>query len=53
MGNYSIARFVEVKRPDEVLMVTQRPEIEFLNQLGLKARVVRLLERDQSTSDNQ
>jgi len=53
MGNYSIARFVEVKRPDEVLMVTQRPEIEFLNQLGLKARVVRLLERDQSISDNQ
>ena len=44
-GNYSIARFVEVKRPDEKLKPTQRPEIEFLNHLGLKARVVRLIER--------
>jgi hypothetical protein len=52
-GNYSIARFVEVKRPDEEFKKSQRPEIEFLNQLGLKARVVRLLERDKLTSDNQ
>ncbi len=52
-GNYSIARFVEVKRPDEEFKKSQQPEIEFLNQLGLKARVVRLLERSQSISDNQ
>lgn len=44
-SNYSIARFVEVKRLDENLKPTQQPEIDFLNQLGLKARVVRLLER--------
>jgi VRR-NUC domain len=42
----SIARFVEVKKPDEVVSKDQLAEIEFLNNLGLHARVLRLIERD-------
>lgn len=39
------ARFVEVKKPDEPLSNDQKEEIDFLNNLGLQARVLRLIER--------
>lgn len=39
-----IARFVEVKKPEEVVSKEQLAEIDFLNGLGLHARVLRLLE---------
>ena len=42
----SIARFVEVKKPDEVVSKDQLAEIDFLNSLGLHARVLRLIERN-------
>jgi len=45
-GKNLMGRFVEVKRPNEDFGDTQRPEIAFLNDLGLHARVVRLIERD-------
>ncbi len=41
----NIARFVEVKKPDEPLKHDQRDEIKFLQSLGLHARVIRLDER--------
>lgn len=44
-GLPGIARFVEVKRPDERLKPHQREEITFLQAMGLHARVVRLMER--------
>jgi hypothetical protein len=41
----SIARFVEVKKPEEQLSQDQKEEIDFLQSLGLHARVLRLIER--------
>ena len=42
----SIARFVEVKKPQEKLSDSQRLEIAFLQYQGLHARVLRLKERE-------
>ena len=39
-----IARFVEVKKPEEAVSNAQLAEIDFLNSLGLHARVLRLME---------
>ena len=39
------ARFVEVKKPEEPLSQDQADEIDFLNSIGLHARVTRLDER--------
>jgi hypothetical protein len=39
-----IARFVEVKKPEEPVSSEQLDEIAFLNSLGLHARVLRLVE---------
>jgi hypothetical protein len=38
-------RFVEVKKPGEPVSDDQKAELRFLKDLGLKARVLRLLER--------
>lgn len=45
-GEPGIARFVEVKKPEESVSPDQRDEIVFMNGLGLHARVLRLIERD-------
>jgi hypothetical protein len=45
-GLPTIARFVEVKKPEEPVSPVQMAEIAFLNQMGLHARVLRLVERD-------
>lgn len=45
-GLPTIARFVEVKKPEEPVSVVQMAEIAFLNQMGLHARVLRLVERE-------
>jgi hypothetical protein len=37
--------FVEVKRPSEPVSDDQKAEITFLRKLGLKARILRLIER--------
>ena len=42
-----IARFVEVKKPEEAVSNEQLAEIDFLNSLGLHARVLRLIEPTQ------
>jgi hypothetical protein len=42
---YSFSRFVEVKRPSERISPDQKEEIAFLRNLGLRARVFRLIER--------
>ncbi len=44
-GKAAIARFVEVKKPEEPLKPDQSEEIAFLQGLGLHARVLRLDER--------
>ena len=44
-GKAAIARFVEVKKPEEPLKPDQTEEIAFLQELGLHARVLRLDER--------
>ena len=44
-GKPAIARFVEVKKPEEPASRAQLDEIDFLNRLGLHARVLRLKER--------
>ena len=41
-----IARFVEVKKPEERVSTEQRDEIAFLKALGLHARILRLVERE-------
>ncbi len=41
-----LARFVEVKKPEEPSSKDQIEEIAFLKSIGLQARVLRLLERD-------
>ena len=41
----TFARFVEVKKPEEPASRVQLEEIDFLNKLGLHARVLRLVER--------
>lgn len=41
----SISCFVEVKKPEELLRPDQIIEIKLLNDLGLRARVLRLIER--------
>jgi hypothetical protein len=45
-GLPTIARFVEVKKPEEPVSPVQMAEIAFLNQMGLHARVLRLVERE-------
>ena len=47
-GKVAIARFVEVKKPEEELSQDQKEEIAFLQSLGLHARVLRLIEREVS-----
>lgn len=44
-GLPEIARFVEVKKPEEPASKVQLAEIEFLNGLGLHARILRFKER--------
>ncbi len=44
-GLPTIARFVEVKKPEEPVSPVQMAEIAFFNQMGLHARVLRLVER--------
>ena len=44
-GKPTIARFVEVKKPDEKISPEQRAEIALLNSMGLHARVMRLIEK--------
>lgn len=44
-GKPSIARFVEVKKPDEKVSQDQKDEITLLNSMGLHARVIRLVEK--------
>jgi hypothetical protein len=44
-GKPAIARFVEVKKPDEKISPEQRAEIALLNSMGLHARVMRLIEK--------
>ncbi len=44
-GKVAIARFIEVKKPEEGLSQDQKEEIAFLQSLGLHARVLRLIER--------
>jgi hypothetical protein len=44
-GKPSIARFVEVKKPDEKVSQDQKDEIVLLNSMGLHARVIRLVEK--------
>jgi hypothetical protein len=51
-GKPSIARFVEVKKPDEKVSQDQKDEITLLNSLGLHARVIRLKELSKSKSQN-
>ena len=41
----SIVRFVEVKKPKEPLSTDQAEEITFLRSIGIKARLLRLIER--------
>ena len=45
-GLPTIARFVEVKKPEEPASTVQLEEIDFLNGLGLHARVLRLIEAE-------
>jgi hypothetical protein len=40
-----IARFVEVKKPEEAVSGDQHEEIGFLRSLCLHARILRLVER--------
>lgn len=40
-----MGRFVEVKKPEEPLSKVQKEELAFLNEIGLNARVLRLVER--------
>lgn len=44
-GKSSIARFVEVKKPEETVAKDQHEEIKYLQSLGLHARILRLIER--------
>ncbi len=44
-GQPMIARFVEVKKPEEAVSGDQHEEIEFLQSIGLHARILRLVER--------
>lgn len=44
-GHPFIARFVEVKKPEEPLSRDQREEIAFLQSIGIHARILRLTER--------
>ncbi len=41
-----MGRFVEVKKPEEPISPGQREEIAFMNDLGLHARLIRLIERE-------
>jgi hypothetical protein len=52
-GAYSIARFVEVKKPEEPVKPNQHKEIAFLQSLGLHARVLRLVERTDAVSPSK
>ena len=44
-GHPAFARFVEVKKPDELVRTDQAAEIDFMKSLGLQVRVLRLIER--------
>ena len=41
-----MGRFVEVKKPEEPLSAGQHEEIGFMNEIGLHARCIRLIERE-------
>jgi hypothetical protein len=51
-GKASVARFVEVKKPEEPVSKDQREEIEFLQSLGLHARVLRLQEPKEGKAES-
>ena len=44
-GKPAFSRFVEVKKPSERILPDQNDEIAFMQSLGLRARVLRLIER--------
>jgi hypothetical protein len=44
-GAIADARFVEVKKPEEPVSEDQQAELDFMNSIGLRARVLRLAER--------
>ena len=48
-GRIANAQFIEVKKPEEAVSNDQWEEIEFLQSLGLRAGVVRLIERKCAT----
>lgn len=50
-GKPTMGRFVEVKKPEEPASDDQKAEISFLNEIGLHARIVRLIERHQWLGD--
>jgi hypothetical protein len=52
-GLPAIARFVEVKKPEEQVSRAQLDEIAFLNGLGLHARVLRLIEPEKQTAHDR
>lgn len=41
-----MGRFVEVKKPEEAISMGQHAEIAFMNEIGLHARCIRLIERE-------
>ena len=49
-GRYGSGRFVEVKKPDERVSSDQEEEIQFMRELGLEVRVLRLIERQHSSA---
>lgn len=44
-GDLLVPTFVEVKKPQEAISLDQRSEIAFLQSMGLRARVLTLMER--------
>ena len=52
-GGSVMARFVEVKKPEEQLSSDQRDEIAFMLSIGLNARVLRLQERSPPRSSGR
>lgn len=47
-GEKFMGRFVEVKKPEEPASDGQREEIAFMNEIGLHARLLRLIEREKT-----
>lgn len=52
-GLPTMARFVEVKKPRERISPDQSEEIKFLKSIGLKARVLRLIEVQDAPSEEE